>query len=117
MNIRKVTGILLLAAVVLAMPAAAHAQTDGRFTGVVTDASGAFVPGATVTIKNERTGEERTVKANDQGLYIVTNLKPSVYTIKATFGDLAPLEFTTLNLSAAQEFHLDLALQPKGLTE
>jgi len=29
----------------------------GRFAGTVRDSSGAFVPGATVTARNERTGE------------------------------------------------------------
>src|SRR6478609_1445088 len=117
MHILKRTGLFLLAAILLALPAAAGAQTDGRFTGVVIDATGAFVPGATVTIRNEKTGEERTVKSNDQGLYVVTNLKPSVYTIRATFGNFAPIEITGLNLTAAQEFPLDLTLQPAGLTE
>ena len=117
MHILKKTGIALLTAMLLALPAVAGAQTDGRFTGVVLDATGAFVPGATVTVKNERTGEERTVKANDQGVYVVANLKPAVYTIRATFGNFAPLELTTLNLTAAEEFHLDLTLQPAGLTE
>jgi hypothetical protein len=117
MNILKQAAILLVLACVLAAPARAGAQTDGRFTGVVLDVTGAFVPGATVTVKNERTGEERVVTANDPGLYVVTNLKPSVYTIRATFGDFAPIEITTLTLTAAQEFHLDLTLQPAGLTE
>ncbi len=117
MHILKRTGLVLLAAILLALPAAAGAQTDGRFTGVVIDATGAFVPGATVTIKNEKTGEERTVKSNDQGVYVVANLKPSVYTIRVTFGNFAPIEITGLNLTAAQEFPLDLTLQPAGLTE
>jgi hypothetical protein len=117
MHILKSTGLVLLAAILLALPAVASAQTDGRFTGVVIDATGAFVPGATVTIKNEKTGEGRTVKTNDQGVYVVANLKPSVYTIRATFGDFAPIEITGLNLTAAQEFPLDLTLQPAGLTE
>ena len=58
--------LLLLA--VLGLPASAGAQTDGRFSGVVADATGTPIPGATVTIKNERTGEERTVQSNTQGL-------------------------------------------------
>ena len=57
----------LVLALVLVMPVHAAAQTDGRLTGVVLDSTGAFVPGATVAVKNERTGEERTVKANNQG--------------------------------------------------
>ena len=95
----------------------AHAQNDGRFSGVVIDASGAFVPGATVTVKNEKTGEERTVTSGPGGRYIIANLKPSVYTISAKLGDFTPLEFTGLQLVAAQEFTLDLELKPAGVTE
>ena len=95
----------------------AFAQTDGRFTGTVLDSSGAFVPGATVTIRNEKTGEERVVVANAQGRYVVSNLKPSSYTIRVAYGSFAPLEYTAMTLAAAQEFALDLTLQPAGLTE
>src|SRR6185503_14441868 len=72
----------------------AWAQTDGRFTGAVLDSTGASLVGATVTVKNEKTGEERTVVTNDKGRYMVTNLKPSVYTIRVTYKDFAPLEYT-----------------------
>src|SRR5206468_11349842 len=67
-----------------------------RFSGTVLDQTGAFVPGATVTVKNQRTGEERTVTTTAQGLYVVSNLKPSVYTIRATFGSFEPLEYTDM---------------------
>jgi len=106
---------LLLTA--LSVPSAALAQGDARFSGAVIDSTGAFVPGATVLVKNERTGEERTVKADLQGRYVVPGLKPSTYTIKATFDQFAPLEYTNLQLLAAQEFALDLALQAAGVSE
>jgi hypothetical protein len=104
-------------AIALLLPALALAQGEGRFVGVVLDPSGAVIPGATVVVKNERTGEERTVTSNAEGRYIVASLRPSVYTIRATFGQLAPLELTGLQLVAAQEFPLDLSLTPAGLTE
>jgi len=104
-------------AIALLLPAVAFAQADARFVGVVLDPSGAVVPGATVVVKNERTGEERTVVSNAEGRYIVPNLRPSVYTIRATFGQLAPLQFDGLQLVAAQEFALDLTLQAAGVTE
>src|SRR5262245_3349387 len=113
MRIREggLKGLALLAvtaAVCLGLAATARAQADARFTGTVIDAGGGFVAGATVTVKNERTGEERTVTSNAQGLYIVPNLKPSVYTIRAKFKDFAPLEYPGMQLVAAQELHLDL---------
>src|SRR5262245_12809771 len=116
MRIFKASGAWLLA-IVLLLPAIAFAQNDARFTGVVLDPSGAVIPGATVTIKNERTGEERSVVSNGEGRYIVANLRPSVYTVRAKFGELAPLEFTGLQLVQAQEFALDLSLTAAGVTE
>ena len=109
--------IAFVLAIGFLLPAMAFAQTDARFVGVVLDPSGAVVPGATVVVKNERTGEERTVVSNTEGRYIVPNLRPSLYTIRATFGQLAPLQFDGLQLVAGQEFALDLTLQAAGVTE
>ena len=111
----KAAGLALLMWVTSVLPA--HAQVDGRFAGAVLDASGAVLPGATVTVKNEKTGEERTAVTTAQGLYVVTNLKPSAYTIRVASGNFAPLEYTGMQLLAGQEFHLDLELKPAGVTE
>src|SRR5436190_8812743 len=116
MKIVKASSAWLLA-IALLVPAVAFAQNDGRFTGVVLDPSGAVIPGATVTVRNERTGEERSVTSAADGRYIVSSLRPSVYTVRAKFGDLAPLEFTGMQLVASQEFALDLSLTAAGVTE
>jgi type 1 fimbria pilin len=116
-HILKALPGLTIALCLVVLPATAMAQGDARFSGTVLDQTGAFVPGATVTVRNQKTGEERTVTATAQGLYVVTNLKPSVYTIRATFGDFQPLEYTDLTVAAGQEFSLDLELHPAGVTE
>ena len=110
---RGVTAAVILAAMV----APAYAQGDARFSGTVLDQSGGFVPGATVTVKNQKTGEVRTVTSSAEGRYVVPNLKPSVYTISITFGSFAPLEYTDMTLAAGQEFALDLELHAAGVTE
>jgi hypothetical protein len=113
-----VRGLTALAvAMILASGAVLFAQADARFTGTVLDQSGAAVAGATVVVKDEKTGVERTVLSNAEGRYLVTNLKPSVYTLRATFKDFAPLEYTGMQLVAAQEFSIDLELRTAGLTE
>lgn len=111
----KAAGLVALMLWASVLPA--RAQADGRFAGTVLDASGANVPNATITVKNEKTGEERTGTSNAQGLYLITNLKPSTYTIRAASGNFTPLEYTSLQLVAGQEFHLDLELKPAGVTE
>ena len=44
--------------------------------GTVTDASGAVVPNATITVTNTATGVARTASTNDSGLYSAPNLQP-----------------------------------------
>jgi hypothetical protein len=70
-----------------------------------------------VTVKNERTGEERTATANTDGRYVIPGLKPSTYTLRVRFGQFSPLEYTGLELVIGQDFALDLQLQPAGVTE
>ena len=115
MRTTRVVGLIVMW--LLASVPAALAQTEGRFAGTVMDASGSSVPGASVVIKNEKTGEERTAIASPQGRYLIANLKPSTYTVKVTVKDFAPLEYSGLQLLAAQEFPLDLQLQAAGVTE
>ncbi len=106
------------AAFVAASVMVGRAQVDqGKFAGTVLDSSGAFVAGATVTVRNERTGEERTQITTDKGSYLIANLKPSNYTIRAMRDGFALLEYTNMQLAVGQELIVDLQLQPAGVTE
>ena len=69
-------GVLLLASSWLV----GQAET-GVITGVVTDTSGAVVPGATVTVVSTTTGLTRTVTTAPAGEYAITNLPPATYTL------------------------------------
>ena len=91
----------------------AYGQSDvARIVGTVTDASGAVIPGATVTIKNERTGQSRKIAANGQGEYSATQLLPASYTLTAEATGMAPAEYTGVNVQVGQERRLNLTLQP-----
>ncbi len=108
---RILTTLMLLFAVQLLV----SAQTDqGRIVGTVSDANGSVVPGATVSVKNERTGEERTANSNDSGYYIIATLKPSLYTITATAQNLT-VRVTNVQLLVGQELNLPLTLQATGV--
>ncbi len=66
-------GLLLL----LAFQTVVLAQyTEGAVSGTVTDATGAVVPGASVTVRNVETGEARQVAADSDGLYRVSSTAP-----------------------------------------
>src|SRR5262245_26309867 len=115
MRLRTSLAALFLVA---AFPALGRAQTDqGKLTGTVIDTTGAFVAGATVTVKNERTGQERTQPSSSAGLFLIPNLKPSTYTIRAAKDGFTPVEYTGMPLAVGQELHVDLELKPAGVQE
>src|SRR5439155_26761391 len=69
--------------VVLLSVIGALAQTNkGGISGTVTDANGAVVAGATVTITNVGTNRQVTVTTSDAGSYAVNSLEPVDYSIQ-----------------------------------
>src|SRR5882724_4075713 len=93
-------------------------QTDrGLITGTVTDASGAAIPGATVLVKSEKTGEERAVKSNDAGYYSVTNLSPASYSVEGKAPALGPTQYANIRLIVGQERVVNIILQPAAITQ
>jgi hypothetical protein len=96
----------------------ALAQIDqASITGVVRDQANAVVAGATVTVKNERTGEVRTANVNSDGRFAVANLRPSTYTLTVTAQNFAKIEFTSVELVVGQALNLDVEMKPAGATE
>ena len=76
-------GLIALLFSVFATPA--FGQTSkATIVGTVTDTSGAVVAGATVTVTNVGTNQERTVTTNEDGTYNVPLLDIGVYRIKVT---------------------------------
>ena len=104
-------------ALAIAVAAPAFADVDARIGGTVRDQSNAFVAGAKVSIRNERTGEQRAAVTNEQGYFLIGALKPSSYTIKAEQTGFAPIEYTSMTLAVGQELTLDFELKPAGLQE
>jgi hypothetical protein len=74
------TGIIAFFAAMV-MATAAWAQSTGAVQGNVTDAQGAVVPGATVTVRNVATGVERSLATDAAGDYLVPSLAPGRYRI------------------------------------
>ena len=59
-----------------------QAQTDvAEITGAVTDAQGAAVAGATVTLDNPSSGVTRTTQTGSNGIYKFPSIPPATYTI------------------------------------
>ena len=65
---------LLILSVIFCTAVIASAQTLSGVTGVVTDPTGALVPGAQVTLLDTKTSRELTTTTNDQGVYSFNNV-------------------------------------------
>src|SRR3984893_6360009 len=84
----------------------ALAQVDsGRIIGQVLDAKNASIAGATITVVDERTSDERAVTSNTDGGYQIAALRPSFYTIRVTADQFAPAEQKGVQLTVGQEIH------------
>lgn len=90
----KVFRFFCLAAVVLglitALPGFAQSTTSGDIAGVVTDPTGAVVPNAKVTAKNDGTGATETANTNGEGFYRFSFLQTGSYTVSVSAGGFQP---------------------------
>ena len=99
----------------LALATVAFAQDQGRFTGIVADTTGAVIPGASIRVRNEKTGAERNVKSSETGVFFVTNLSPATYTIVATSTGLNDATYKEVNLALGQERTINIIMQPTSV--
>ena len=91
----------LVMALVLPQASAGQAVT-GTISGTIVDQQGEVVPGATVTVVNEATGDSRVVTSDATGNFQVTNLQPGTYTVRVTMDNFRAFERTNIVLSAAE---------------
>lgn len=77
---------LLMSLLLCTLPGSLRAQNSlGAVVGMVTDASGAVVPGAHVVLSNAATGEVVSATSSEAGNYSILNLKPGTYQLKIDF--------------------------------
>jgi hypothetical protein len=96
----------------LLAPAASGQGITGTITGVVTDSTGATVPGAKVTVIESATNATHTVTTSDVGSYTVTQLPPGKYTVKvdkATFKSYRQND-VTLSIDQVEQINAELTV-------
>src|SRR5688572_4719640 len=112
----RVTAILA-ALVCLCLSSLAFAQGgNSQLGGVVTDPSGALIPGVTITVTNTDTGVANTAITNESGAYNFPSLQPGTnYRVSASLPGFQTTTVTNLPIGAAvtvrQDFQLRLAAQ------
>ena len=85
--------------------------------GTITDAKGAVVSGATVTLANPATGFSRTVKSANDGVYQFLEVPPANYTLTVAVSGFATIKQDNVTLQVSQPATLDITLRVAGATE
>ena len=81
-DVRFGTAVIAVLAII-AMATPGWAQSTGAIQGNITDAQGAVVPGATITVRNVATGVERSLVSDAAGDYLAPSLAPGRYRVEA----------------------------------
>ena len=108
--------ISLLGVALLAFEITALGQT-AQVTGRISDASGAVVPGAQISVTNQANGFKRDTVTNDEGYYTIPLLQPGIYEVSVRKDGFKPVIQSGVTLQVEQVARLDFKLDPGAVTE
>jgi outer membrane receptor protein involved in Fe transport len=112
-------GVVVMALVAgIVRPWPVYTQTvTARVVGTVRDASGAAIPGASVTLVEKATGGVQRTVTDSSGDYTVMHLKPGVYQIAAEAKGFKRTATSDIELLVNQTARVDLTLQIGDVSE
>jgi hypothetical protein len=105
-----------LVALTSAVPATAQI-TRGAISGTVRDATGAVVPGASVTVTNVETNQVKTAVSDSDGFYRVAALEPGRYNVLTSLSGFQTIETRDVPVRTATEVSLNVELKVGAATE
>ena len=108
--------IVTLASAFSVFPATAQVIT-ADLVGTVSDANGAVIPGAKVTIVNTDTQLQRSMSATSTGDYVFTLLPPGTYTIRVEQTGFKTYEATGIKIAAGDRTRIDTQLSTGSASE
>src|SRR5688500_8504678 len=118
-NVLKFLSLSTLLACFALFAGSAFAQTTttGSIEGVVTDSTGAAVPGVTVTATRQG-GRSTSATTNEEGIFRLSNIEPGMYTltIEAAKG-FAKFEQADVSINLGKTSNMNIQLRPQGAAE
>jgi len=112
--VRLLASVLCVALV--SLPLLSQTYT-GRILGNVTDQTGAWVTGATVTITDAQRGATRTLTTDASGLYVAPDLSPGVYNLRVEAKGFKSMQRVNVPLEVAKDVRIDFSLQAGQVSE
>jgi hypothetical protein len=109
--------VVLLLIATAGSPGFAQGGASSSLSGTVVDQSGAVIPGADVTIKNEATGAEAKAITADNGTFMIPSLSAGTYTATVTVPNFKQSVTKNIVLVAATPSTVRIVLQVGGSSE
>ncbi|HEY1404158.1 MAG TPA: carboxypeptidase-like regulatory domain-containing protein, partial [Pyrinomonadaceae bacterium] len=107
--------VAILAICLLAVTATAQSNT-GRLVGTVSDPSG-VVPGASVVVRDNLSGREKTIVSSDDGSFTVEQLDPGTYTVTITAAGHKTFSAPDVKIDIGREYSLNPTLEVGNISE
>jgi hypothetical protein len=111
------TAVLSVVVVYFTLCLGAFAQTTQGITGVVTDATGAVIPKAKITVHNQATGTDKKVVTTNSGNYTVPFLTPGLYDVEAQADKFQTVNKTNITVLTDQTVAVNFSLSPGSVQE
>jgi hypothetical protein len=116
-GLSSLAGVIAGLLIAIVVATTAGAQTGASVTGVVKDAQGGVLPGATVTVRNADSGITRSTVSEGGGDFRVSGLPPGKYDVAAELSGFATSEVKGQVLTIGAELKVTLTLGLSGLQE
>jgi Carboxypeptidase regulatory-like domain/TonB-dependent Receptor Plug Domain len=107
----------VLALLCLSASSAWAQETRGSIEGVVKDASGAVLPGATVEARSPSLVGIQSTTSDGNGIYRFPALSPGIYEVSATLSGFTTKKVADIQLNLGQTLKVDFSLPIAGMTE
>lgn len=118
MLLRRFFARIFALALCLSVAALPAQETTGSISGTITDASGALIKGATITLTNtDRGAVERTLHSNASGYYTAGSLPLGTYTVKIADPGFKTEDITGLVLHVNDTLTVSRSLVPGNASE
>jgi hypothetical protein len=106
----RITPALAVAILLTVLPLSAQVER-ASIVGLITDKSGAVVPGVAVTVTNQDTNTSARAVTDDSGAFSVVNLIPGNYTVQAIKSGFRNMVYRNYVLQVSQSARLDVQLE------
>jgi hypothetical protein len=103
----------LIFLLLVSIPAVAQTHL-ASLRGTIIDPNKAVMPGASIKLVSEETGEARTTVSGSDGSFTIVSLRPGRYRLEVTMTGFAPYSYQWISLNVNQEVAVDVSMSVAG---